>query len=225
MKKSNTFVTFIGSRGSGKTTVADELAKNLSDLGSNVVRQHQGLSDGISIKGIANAIMLWRYFDLEIIKKIGFCGRAPRKLPSLYRLYLPLALSKDLTDLQSHGDVLIYDSNFLRGMIQAFVSQEIQLPEIRNFYEEKILSKTDQVIIVVIATDPKIAVERWLARDSVKICDEKLDKEISDREQLQDNIEIVVKELLQCLKVKVIELKGENLPKDNAKQIVNQLMN
>ena len=33
MKKSNTFVTFIGSRGSGKTTVADELAKNLSDLG------------------------------------------------------------------------------------------------------------------------------------------------------------------------------------------------
>ena len=42
MKKSNTFVTFIGSRGSGKTTVADELAKNLSNLGSNVLRQHPG---------------------------------------------------------------------------------------------------------------------------------------------------------------------------------------
>ena len=112
MKKSKTFVSFIGSRGSGKTTIADELAKSLSDLGSNVVRQHQGLSDGVSIKGIAKAIMLWRYFDLEIIKKIGFCGRAPRKIPSLYRLYLPLALSKDLAYLQCYKDVLIYDSNF-----------------------------------------------------------------------------------------------------------------
>ena len=148
-----------------------------------------------------------------------------RKIPSLYRLYLPLAFSKDLTDLQSHGDILIYDSNFLRGMIQALVSQEIQLPEIRNFYEEKILSKTDQVIIVVIATDPKIAVERWLARDFVKICDEKFDKEICDRKQLQGNVDVVVRELSQCLKVKVIELQGENLPSDNAKQIVHHLMN
>ena len=225
MKKSNTFVTFIGSRGSGKTTVADELAKNLSNLGSNVLRQHQGLSDGISFRGISKAIMLWRYFDLEIIKKIGFCGRARRTIPSLYRLYLPLAFSKDLTDLNLHGDVLIYDSNFLRGMIQAFVSQEMQLAEIRNFYEEKILSKIDQLIIVVIATDPKIAVERWLARDSVKICDQKFDEEISDREQLQGNIQVVVQDLSQCSKVEVIELRGENSPIDNAKQIVNHLTN
>lgn len=223
MKKSNTFVTFIGSRGSGKTTVADKLAKNLSDLGLNVVRQHQGLSDGLSFKGLAKAIMLWRYFDLEIIQKIGFCGREPRKIPSLYRLYLPLAFSKDLTDLQSNGDVLIYDSNFLRGVIQAFVRHEIQLPEIRNFYEEKIVSKADLVIIVVIATDPKIAVERWLARDSVKICDEKFDKEIFDRKQLQGNIDVVVQELSHCSKVKVIELQGENSPSDNAKQILNHL--
>ena len=224
MKKSNTFVAFMGSRGSGKTTVADELAKNLSDFGLNVVRQHQGLSDGISFKGIAKAIMLWRYFDLEIIKKIGFCGRASRKIPSLYRLYLPLAFSKDLKDLQLFGDVLIYDSNFLRGMIQAFINNEIQLPDIRNFYENKILSKTDQVIIVVIATDPKIAVERWLARDSMKICDDKFDKEICDRKQLQGNIDVVAQELAQCLKVKVIELQGENLPSDNAKKILHQLM-
>ena len=224
MKKSNAFVTFMGSRGSGKTTVADELARNLSDLGSNVVRQHQGLSDGISIKGIAKAILLWRYFDLEIIKKIGFCGRAPRKIPSLYRLYLPLAFSKDLKDVQSHGDVLIYDSNFLRGMIQAFVRQEIQLQEIRSFYEEKILSKIDQVVIVVIATDPTIAVKRWLARDSVTICDEKFDKEICDRKHLQSNIDVVVDELSQCLNVTIIELQGENSPSDNVKQILHHLM-
>ena len=169
--------------------------------------------------------MLWRYFDLEIIKKIGFCGRTRRTIPSLYRIYLPLAFSKDLTDLNLHGDVLIYDSNFLRGMIQAFVSQEMQLAEIRNFYEEKILSKIDQLIIVVIATDPKIAVERWLARDSVKICDQKFDEEISDREQLQGNIQVVVQDISQCSKVEVIELRGENSTSDNAKQIVNQLSN
>ena len=104
--------------------------------------------------------------------------------------------------------------------MQAFVSQEIQLSEIRNFYEEKILSKTDQVIIVVIATDPRIAIERWLARDSIKICDEQIEKEIHDREQLQGNIDVVVQELSQCLKVKVIELQGENLPSVNAKHII-----
>lgn len=225
MKKSNTFVTFIGSRGSGKTTVADELAKNLSNLGSNVLRQHQGLSDGISFRGISKAIMLWRYFDLEIIKKIGFCGRARRTIPSLYRLYLPLAFSKDLTDLNLHGDILIYDSNFLRGMIQAFVSQEMHLAEIRNFYEDKILTKTDEVLIVVIATDPKIAVERWIERDSVKIRNEKFAEEISNREQLQGNIRAVVQELSQLSKVKVIELRGENSPSDNARRIVNHLKN
>ena len=116
MTKHKTLISFIGSRGSGKTTIANELIKNLESCGYHTLRQHSGLAGGITFKSVYNAIVLWRYFDWEVMKKIGFCGRSRRVFPSLYRIYLPLALSKDISELKRGTDVLIYDSN-LRGII------------------------------------------------------------------------------------------------------------
>lgn len=222
MKKNKVFVSFIGSRGSGKTTIADALTKNLSKSQTKVLRQHQGLSSGISIKGLWNAITLWRYFDPEIVKKIGFCGRPARKLPSLYRLYLPLAFSKDLFDLGRKGDVLIYDSNFLRGMLQAVLQKELQVTQVVDFYQRKILSNLDEVIIVVVVTDPRLAIARWISRDKVNISDEEIEKEILIRQYFQNATDKFVTELAKSPKVKVIWLEGDELPKANAMKIISR---
>lgn len=219
MEKNKICVSFIGSRGSGKTTVADELAKSLCNLGKGVLRQHKGLSGGFNIRTLWNAIMLWRYFDWEVTRKIGFCGRPPRIIPSLYRLYLPLAFSKDLSDLERNGDVLIYDSNFLRGMMQAFLHREIKVTEIINFYESKILSRLDKMLIVVLDTPPRLAIDRWITRDNINITDEEIEKEIHNRHRLQYAINAVVAEIAKSPKVKVVRLKGNKLPDDNVRQI------
>jgi len=221
MTNNKIFISFIGSRGSGKTTVADELAKSLCKLEKRVLRQHQGLSGGLSIRGLWNAITLWSYFDREIVSKIGFCGRPARRTPSLYRLYLPLAFSKDIFELGRRGDVLIYDSNFMRGMMQAFVQRELQITQVVDFYERKILSKLDQVLIVVIDTDPRLAIDRWMSRDNVNIADEEIEKEIRSRQSLQFAIDTFVTNLAKSQKVKVIRLRGDELPNNNVIQILS----
>jgi thymidylate kinase len=220
MKGPNIFISFIGSRGSGKTTVAKILAKNLEDLGFCTTRQHLGLVGGITFKNIFNALILWRYFDWEVMKKIGFCGRSKRLLPSLYRIYLPLAFMKDISKLNQNNDVLIYDSNFLRGMMQGLLSHKIESSDISIFYKSKILPNLNRMIVVVIDTDPKLAISRWIERDNVNITEEDVEKEIEERDLLQKASNKVVNVLLDLPKVQVIRLKGEDSPEKNVKKIL-----
>lgn len=220
MKRPKIFISFIGSRGSGKTTVANALAENLEDLGFRTMRQHRGLVGGITFKNIYNALTLWRYFDWEVMKKIGFCGRSNRLLPSLYRIYLPLAFIKDVSKLNQTTDVLIYDSNFLRGMMQGLLSHKIEASDIAIFYKSKILPKLNKMIIVVIDTDPKVAISRWIERDDVHITKQDLKKEIEDRILLHKAANTVADVLSNVPKVQVIRLKGNVTPEKNAKKVL-----
>ena len=221
MKRPKVFISFIGSRGSGKTTVANELAKNLEDLGFRTTRQHRGLVGGITFNNIYNALTLWKYFDWEVMKKIGFFGRSNRLLPSLYRIYLPLAFMKDVSKLNQKSDVLIYDSNILRGMMQGLLRHEIEGSDIAVFYKSKILPKLNRLIIVVIDTDPRVAINRWIERDDVNITKEELEKEIEDRVMLQKATNTVAGVLSKLPKVQLIRLKGDDPPEKNIKKILN----
>lgn len=220
MKQHSIFVSFIGSRGSGKTTVANLLAKDLKCLGYRTQRQHRGLARGLSIKGIYNAIALWRYFDWEVMKKIGFCGRSRRLLPSLYQIYLPLAFAKDVSKLKRNSDILIYDSNFLRGMMQALLHEEIKINDITDFYHRKILSELNHMLIVVIDTNPLIAIQRWIDRDEVHVSQSDINKEIKVRIEFQKAVDIVVNALADLPKVQVINLNGDNSPEIISEELI-----
>lgn len=220
MKQHSIFISFIGSRGSGKTTVANLLAKDLKCLGYRTQRQHRGLARGRSIKSIYNAIALWRYFDWEVMKKIGFCGRSRRLLPSLYQIYLPLAFAKDVSKLKRNSDILIYDSNFLRGMIQALLHEEIKINDITDFYQRKILSELNHMLIVVIDTNPLIAVQRWIDRDEVHVSQSDINKEIKVRIDFQKAVDVVVNALADLPKVQVINLNGDNSPEIIAEELL-----
>lgn len=224
MNKTKTFVSFIGSRGSGKTTIASKLAENLESLGFCTLRQHRGLNEGMTLKGFYNAIVLWRYFDIEIMKKIGFCGRSRRLIPSLYRLYLPLAFNKDVLQLRNAKDVLIYDSNFLRGMMQAFYKDKIELNEFVGFFKRKILPRIDTFLLVVVDTDPEIAIERWLARDKVSLTLENLEMNIRDRIAQKCVVKTITSALIKVPNVKVLTINGSDPVDKNAKQILKELI-
>ena len=153
-------------------------------------------------------------------EKIGFCGRSRRLLPSLYRIYLPLAFAKDVSNLKHNSDVLIYDSNFLRGMMQSLLHEEIKINDITDFYQRKILSEINHMLIVVIDTNPLISIQRWIDRDEVHVSQSDIDREIKVRIQFQKAVDIVVNALADLPKVQVIKLNGDNSPEKIAEELL-----
>ncbi len=160
------------------------------------------------------------------VTRFGFCGRKKRILPSLYRFYLPLAFAHDLHELSvGRADFLVYDSNILRGLISALSSGTIDSNKITDLYKNKILSKINQIIFVVIETDPAEAVSRWVARDKIELSDEEKQKAISERLKLTQETNAMIEVLAKLPEVKVIRLDGNIAPETNARQIVNSIIN
>lgn len=220
-KKNGVLVSFIGSRGSGKTTIANVVDNELRDLEYTCARQHVGLSRRPLWKGILTAISLWRFFNYEIMRYLGFYGRSRRWVPSLYRLYLPLAFMHDINLLKTErADVLIYDSNVFRGLIASLEKKELSEQEIQQFYKRHILSEVDQVTLAVIDTSPDEGVERWQERDGVILTPEEKQKEVKQRLKTQRATEVLIRTLQDLDAVHVVRLDGSRLPAENAARIV-----
>lgn len=224
--KETTFISFIGSRGSGKTTVADATYDLLEQRGYTVQRQHVGLVRRPLGRALYNAIMLWRFFDFTVMKYFGFYGRTRRTLPSIYRLYLPLALMHDLHQVVTHrADVLIYDSNILRGIMSAMSQPDFSEDAIREVYKTKIASKVDKVILVVVETDSAEAVRRWQLRDDVHLSPEQYEQEVERRTNEKRVVDATVNLIAAIPNVSVITLDGFLLPAENAAFIAQEVVN
>lgn len=224
METHKTFISFIGGRGSGKTTIAQFVCTELEQAGHSCIRQHQGLVRRPLLPALFNAIYLWRFFDIELIKAFGFCGRARRSLPSLYRLYLPLAFAHDLYKLE-HGqsDVLVYDSNILRGMVSAVAQGEIEPAAIVDLYARKIIPRVGKLVFAVVETSPEVAIERWVLRDDVTLTEAERHISIAERQAFQATLDMVIDALASLPSVTVVRLDGGAMPGDNSVRVVAQV--
>lgn len=224
MKNNKTLICFLGSRGSGKTTIANLLDEYLHRKRISCARQHPGFKRYPVFPSLMTAIYLWKFFDFKIMKYFGFVGRTKKGRPSLYRIYLPLALNHDLKKLsKSNTDCLIYDSNILRGIISAYFSKTITKEEILDLYQKKVLSKISRIIFVVVETDPEEAVNRWIERDNVQLSEIDKFKEIENRKQLDKNINTVIDVLSELGGTEVINLDGSIDPEINAQKIIQSI--
>lgn len=219
--KSGILIAFMGTRGSGKTTIANTLATKLNADGYFCARQHQGLSRRPFWQRVYTALTLWRYFDWELMQMFGFVGRPPRRWPSIYRLYMPLALAHDLRALRTgETDVLIYDSNILRGLMNAVVEKKLSLDQVAEIYQRKIVFGTKKVVLVVVKTDPVISVKRWIDRDQVSLTELEYQSSITERLTQQTLTEEVAEALAGIDGVHVVWLDGSLSPKDNAELVL-----
>ncbi len=224
MKDKGIFISFVGSRGAGKTTVANALADKLAELGYSCIRQHRGLSRRPFFKSVLNAIYLWRFFDLELFFALGFRGRKRRLWPSLYRLYMPLAFSSDLHRLSSgEADILIYDSNIMRGLMSAVADGNIEPNSIANLYKRKILPKLSKVVFVFLDTDPEEAINRWLKRDKVTLHAKDRESALTERLKDRDIVRTVLSTLQSLENVSVLYLDGNSDVADNASTIFDHI--
>jgi len=220
-KTSGIFVSFLGSRGSGKTTIAQSVQDELERREYSCIRQHSGLTRRPLFRSLVNAVYLWRFFDYELMKVLGFYGRTHRWKPSLYRFYLPLAFACDLNRLAlRRGDILLYDSNVLRGLIAAVENGEIKPNFIADFYSRKVLSRAKKVVLVVVETNTEDSVDRWIARDGVTLTEEQYAREVAERQKVAESIKPVVSALEELPDVTVVRLDGSATPKDNASRVI-----
>lgn len=224
MKNKGTLICFLGSRGSGKTTIANILAESFKNQGKTCARQHPGFRKHPILPSLITATYLWRFLDFKMMKYFGFIGRSKKGRPSLYRLYLPLALNHDLIKFsKGKTDFLIYDSNILRGIIAAYDSKQIKKEEILDLYNEKILSKTSETVFVVVNTDSNEAVSRWINRDGVQLSENDRAQEIENRNELIKRTNAVIDVLSELPNSKIIYLDGYNSPEENANKIINSI--
>lgn len=214
-------ISFVGSRGSGKTTVADEVANLITEQrDSKCVRQHKGLSKKPLIKGLLRALYLLRFFDYEMFKYFGLYGRKKNGfLPTAYQIFFPLALMSDLRRI-AKSEVLLYDSNILRGLEAAASSGDIDTKRIKEIYERKISTHVDQVVIAVVQTEPEEAIKRWEQRDTVSLSSHQNSLEIKKRKNAKKTTDKVLQELATIPNVSIIYLDGALSPKENAALIV-----
>lgn len=214
-------ISFLGSRGSGKTTVADAVDKKFQAEGLTVLRQHEGLKRKPLLKSIFNAIYLWRFLDFEMMRSFGFLGREKRVLPSTYRLYLPLAIARDIHQVKKEkADILIYDSNILRALIKAVECGDIDLKLVADLYARKILSQVGKALLVVIDTNPDEAIKRWAKRDGVEVSNSEKETEIQKRKRDQAATDKVLKALDALPTIEVLRLDGSKSPDANASAVV-----
>lgn len=226
IKTNKILISFVGNRGSGKTTIADFLCKQLDDSGHICLRQHRGLNRRPFLRGLLTAMYLWRFFDIQMIIYFGFRGRKKRIWPSLYRFYLPLAFAHDLHQLvNGHNDVLVYDSNILRGLISSMASGDTDQEEIKDLYKRKVLSKVDRLVFVIIDTKPDESVARWVDRDNVKLSDTDYSNAVSERIKLMHEADEVIDVLSKLPQVTVVRLDGSVDPETNALEVANIVAN
>ena len=141
--------------------------------------------------------------------------------PSLYRLYMPLAFTHDLHQLESgKADVLVYDSNILRGLISGVAQGQIAPEVIADIYAQKVLPRVDKLLLAVVKTNPAESVKRWVARDGVQLPDTERNNAINERIDGQKAVDLVVNSLAKLPNVTVITLDGDKAPSDNAATVV-----
>lgn len=211
----------MGSRGSGKTTIANLAFSNLERRGYTCIRQYPGLTRRPFLKSLVTAIYLWRFFDFELFISLGFRGRVQSRWPSLYRLYMPLAFAHDLHCLaSSHTDILVYDSNVLRGLMSGVARGEIDPESVANLYARKVLSSAESLLLAVVETDPTEAVERWSERDGIKLSNADRVEAIAERADAKEAMDLVINALAQLPNVTVVRLDGDKTPEDNSEDVV-----
>jgi len=145
-------------------------------------------------------------------------------LPSLYRLYLPLAIAHDLHQVKTgRYDLLVYDSNILRGMIVTAEKGDIEPEYVVDLYARKVLSKVGHILFVVIDTDPQEAIKRWIVRDEVELSEKDKQEEIKGRIQAQKAADIILNSLITLENVKILRLSGSNTPDTNALLVTREV--
>ena len=104
--------------------------------------------------------------------------------------------------------------------MQSLLHEEIKINDITDFYQRKILSEINHMLIVVIDTNPLISIQRWIDRDEVHVSQSDIDREIKVRIQFQKAVDIVVNALADLPKVQVIKLNGDNSPEKIAEELL-----
>jgi len=223
--KHGTLIAFVGSRGSGKTTIANAVYTKLSKSGLRCVRQHRGLKRDPLWRGILMAISLWRFFNFKLFVMLGFVGRKGSLLPSLYRVYMPLAFSSDLHQLANKSaDVLIYDSNILIGLISAVAQGKLTEQEVADFYSQNIASRVSRIMLVIVETNPKEAVRRWIERDGVALTEAAFAKAVSDRKEYEVQVNLLLRAIETIPNVTVLRVDGSSMPEVNSDILTKEII-
>lgn len=214
-------ILFIGSRGSGKTTIANEVVAQLGDAGYTTIRQFPGLTRRPLTKAVWTAVSLWRYFDSTYFTTLGFKGRSPRIIPSLYRLYLPLAFKRDIGYIKNNrADILVYDSNVLRALVAGVIDGSIDPTYIADFCARKIVPAVGVLVVPLVMTDPAEAVDRWVTRDRITLTPAEYEDAIAERSTLATALTRVADALASIEHVHIVHIDGTDAPKLNASTIV-----
>ncbi|MEX0917676.1 MAG: hypothetical protein WDZ93_00815 [Candidatus Paceibacterota bacterium] len=209
METKGILVSFIGDRGSGKTTIATRMCDELDQRGLTCLRQHAGLTRRPFFSSLWTAIYLWRFFDIELVRALGFQGRTRRWWPSLYRFYLPLAFAHDIHQLATgHADVLVYDSNVLRGLMSSVARGEITPEFVADLYTRKVLPNVERLVFAVVVTEPHESVARWIARDNVRVTEAERAEAVAERVSAMRTAGLVLETLAKLPKITVVRLDG-----------------
>lgn len=214
-------ILFIGNRGSGKTTIAQEVHRGLTHHGYRCAQQFPGLQRRPLGRALWHALSFWQFFNPTLFWMLGFRGRSFRWFPSMYRLYMPLAVARDMRAIETgEADILLYDSNILRALIAGVAEGTINPHEIVSLCERIILPRVGRMLVVYLETNPADAVDRWVARDGVKLSTIEREREIANRAQLNAASLSVVERLGELENVGVIKINGAVPPVHNAEQVV-----
>lgn len=217
-------VLFIGSRGSGKTTIADSVYTSLIKEGYTCIRQFPGLTRRPFFRSLYTALSLWRFFDFELLRSLGFRGRSPRCSPSIYRLYLPLAFVHDMYQIKHHrAQILLYDSNVLRALLSAVARHETDVSVISNLCVRKIIPNVKNLVIVSVETNPEEAVTRWTLRDNTILSEAERKKAITERLELQNATNLFLTTLSSISDITVIHLDGIQSATFNAEKVLTTI--
>jgi thymidylate kinase len=160
------YVGFAGVGGSGKSTIASAVAKQLSARGYRVAYYSPFFKPGAGILyKIGWSLYLWRWFDRELVRffVVETTSRTWTK-KIWWRVYMALMLSYYLDRVQNKYDVLIYDEDMIKWQAMPVADGTLEKNRVTKIYQEKVLAGADAGLLVMVDTLPAEAARRFLQR-------------------------------------------------------------
>lgn len=220
------FVAFMGSGGSGKTTIARALYRKLDKEGVRYIHHVSWLpkaTKNIFIKSWW-ALRFWGYFELNTFKTyLGYAWRHRKRWPHLkdlaYMVYIAPVFVYNLKQVsKGKTDILVYDTDIIVPHADHFDETKV-----RHFFSNVILPRIETMLVVYVETPHDLSVKRWHVRENQALSDIRLRQLVEEREQRMRDTELLLRTLTDLPKITVIRLKGTGDPEVNAEVVLEAM--